>query len=200
MAMTPRPSPEPADQQCGKARQSRCVHFYVGHHWRAKGVLHTANTLGAQLEALIQCHQLTAGDVFHMASTVGHQTGFLLGVRLPVYLGARAVYQEVWDPAAFIRLVEAEQVTFTAGATPFLADTLPTSNLAEHDTRSLRIFFCGGAPIPRPLAREAVRQLHCRLLPQWGLTETGPTTTTYPDDPIERAVTTDGRAYPQMEL
>jgi cyclohexanecarboxylate-CoA ligase len=50
------------------------------------------------------------------------------------------------------------------------------------------------------LAKEAVRQLDCRLLPQWGLTETGPTTTTYPDDPIERAITTDGRAYPQMEL
>jgi cyclohexanecarboxylate-CoA ligase len=185
-----RPSPNDVSQ----------IIFTSGTTGAPKGVLHTANTLGAQLEAVIDCHQLTAGDVFHMASTVGHQTGFLLGVRLPLYLGARAVYQEVWDPAEFIRLVDAEHVTFTAAATPFLADTLRAPGLADQDIRSLRIFMCGGAPIPRPLAQEAVTRLGCRIVPQWGLTEVGPVTTTYPDDPIERAITTDGRAYPQMEL
>jgi cyclohexanecarboxylate-CoA ligase len=104
---------------------------------------------------MISRHGLTAGDVFHMGSTVGHLTGFLWGVRLPLYLGGRAVYQEVWDAAEFIRLVEAESVTFTAGATPFLSDTLRAPNLAERDTRSLRMFFCGGAPIPQTLAAEA---------------------------------------------
>jgi acyl-coenzyme A synthetase/AMP-(fatty) acid ligase len=174
--------------------------FTSGTTGEPKGVMHTANTLGAQLEALVYTHRLTDGDVFHMASTVGYQTGFLLGVCPPLYLGARAVYQDVWDPAEFVRLVEAEHVTFTAGATPFLADTLHAPNLADHDVRSLRIFFCGGAPIPRPLAKEAVTRLECRLLPQWGLTEVGPVTTTYPDDPIERAISCDGRAYRQMEL
>jgi hypothetical protein len=28
-----------------------------------------------------------------------------------------------------------------------------------------RIFFCGGAPIPRPLAERAVERLSCRLTP-----------------------------------
>jgi acyl-CoA synthetase (AMP-forming)/AMP-acid ligase II len=135
-----------------------------------------------------------------MASTVGHVTGFVLGARLPPYLGARAVYQEVWDPLEFVRLIEAEHVTFTAGATPFLADTLRAPDLLRRDVRSLRIFWCGGAPIPRPLAKEAASRLGCRILPQWGMSEVGPVTTTYPDDPIERVVSTDGRAYPQMEL
>jgi cyclohexanecarboxylate-CoA ligase len=174
--------------------------FTSGTTGEPKGVMHTANTFGAMLEAMIQVNQLTDGDVFHMASTVGHATGFLLGTRLPLYLGARAVYQEAWDPEEFIRLVEAEHVTYTAGATPFLADTLRAKNLGLHDIRSLRIFLCGGAPIPRPLAKEAVSRLDCRLVPQWGLSEVGPVTTTYPDDAIELAITTDGRAYPQMEL
>jgi cyclohexanecarboxylate-CoA ligase len=174
--------------------------FTSGTTGEPKGVMHTANTFGAMLEAWIQIHQLTDGDVFHMASTVGHVTGFLAGTRLPLYLGARAVYQEVWNAEEFVRLITAEHVTFTAGATPFLSDTLRAPNLALHDVRSLRVFLCGGAPIPRPLAREAVTLLDCRLLPQWGLSEVGPVTTTYPDDPIERVVTTDGRVYPQMEL
>jgi cyclohexanecarboxylate-CoA ligase len=176
------------------------VIFTSGTTGEPKGVMHTANTYGAMLEAMTRVNQLTDGDVFHMASTVGHVTGFLVGTRLPLYLGARAIYQDVWDPQEFIRLVEAERVTFTAGATPFLADTLRAPNLALHDIRSLRIFFCGGAPIPRPLAKEAVARLDCRLVPQWGLSEVGPVTTTHPDDPIERVVTSDGRVYPQMEL
>jgi acyl-CoA synthetase (AMP-forming)/AMP-acid ligase II len=162
--------------------------------------MHTANTLSAILEAMIERLQLTDGDVFHMASTVGHMTGYEMGVRLPLYLGARAVYQDIWDAEEFVRLVEAERVTFTLGATPFLADTLRAPNLAQRDIRSLRNFVCGGAPIPRTLATEAVTHMSCQLVPCWGMTEVGPVTMTRPDDPIERVVTTDGCVYPQMEL
>ena len=174
--------------------------FTSGTTGEPKGVMHTANTLGAILEAMIERLQLTDGDVFHMASTVGHMTGYEMGVRLPLYLGARAVYQDLWDAKKFIRLIEAERVTFTLGATPFLADTLRASNLAQHDIRSLRKFVCGGAAIPRPLAVEAVTHLSCQLVPCWGMTEIGPATMTHPDDPIERVVAADGCVYPQMEL
>jgi acyl-coenzyme A synthetase/AMP-(fatty) acid ligase len=132
------------------------LNFTSGTTGEPKGAMHTANTLGAMLEAMIESYQLSDGDVFHMASTVGHVTGSVAGVRLPIYLGAHAVYQDVWDPAEFISLVEAEHVTFTAGATPFLADTLRAPNLAQHDMRSLRTFLCAGAPIPRRLAKQAV--------------------------------------------
>jgi acyl-CoA synthetase (AMP-forming)/AMP-acid ligase II len=134
------------------------------------------------------------------AWTVGHATGFLTGVRLPLYLGTRAVYQEVWNAEEFVRLVEAEHVTYTAGG-----DTAPGRYCARAKSGFARRpliahFHVWRASIPRPLAREAVTVPGCRLLPEWGLSEVGPVTTTYPDDPIERVVTTDGRVYPQMEL
>ena len=69
------------------------------------------------------------------------------------------------------------------GATPFLADMLGAPNLADHDTTSLRVFICGGAPIPRPLAERASRELSCRLVPVWGMTEIGIVTTVGPHDP-----------------
>jgi cyclohexanecarboxylate-CoA ligase len=174
--------------------------FTSGTTGEPKGVMHTANTLGAILEAMIERLQLTDGDVFHMASTVGHMTGYEMGVRLPLYLGARAVYQDIWDAEEFVRLIQAERVTYTLGATPFLADTLRAPNLAQRDIRSLRNFVCGGAPIPRTLATDAVTHMSCQLVPCWGMTEVGPVTMTRPDDPIERVVTTDGCVYPQMEL
>ena len=91
-------------------------------------------------------------------------------------------------------------MTFTIGATPFLADTLRASNVAQRDIRSLRQFVCGGAPIPRSLATEAVTHVSCHLVPCWGMTEVGPVTMTHPGDPLERVLTTDGGVYPQMEL
>ena len=174
--------------------------FTSGTTGEPKGVMHTANTLGSAVEAAIRGQRLTGDDVFHMASTFGHQTGFLYGVRLPIHCGARVVYQDVWDPAVFVRLVEQEWITFTMGATPFLADTVHAPDLADHDVGSLRLFCCGGAPIPQPLAEEAGRRLPCRLVPLWGMSENGAVTVTFPDDPPEKIVTTDGRPYPGMEV
>lgn len=174
--------------------------FTSGTTGEPKGVLHTANTLAAAVEATIKGQRLGEDDVIHMASTLGHQTGFLYGVRMPLHLGARAVFQDVWEPEAFVRLLESERITFSMGATPFLGDTLRAPNLPEHDISSFRIFVCAGAPIPRPLAEEAGRRLPCRLAPAWGMTENAAVTSVLPDDPPEKIITTDGHPYPGMEV
>jgi cyclohexanecarboxylate-CoA ligase len=174
--------------------------FTSGTTGEPKGVMHTANTLAAAVEGIRSTQQVVADDVIHMASTFGHQTGFLVGVRLPIHVGASAVFQDVWEPAAFVGLIEQERISFTMGATPFLADTLRAPNLAEHEIGSLRLFLCGGAPIPPSLAEEAGRRLPCRLVPLWGMTENGAVTLTLPDGPPEKIVTSDGHAYSGMEV
>jgi cyclohexanecarboxylate-CoA ligase len=110
------------------------------------------------------------------------------------------VYQEAWDPEAFIRLVEAEQVTFTMAATPFLADTVRACRASGRGLASLRTYICAGAPIPKPLADEVAAHLSCRLVPGWGMTENDLVTSVLPDDPPEKAVSTDGRPFPEMEV
>jgi cyclohexanecarboxylate-CoA ligase len=174
--------------------------FTSGTTGEPKGVLHTANTLNSAVVAFVRDHRLTGGEVIHMASTLGHQTGFLYGVRMPLLLGATAVYQETWDADAFIRLVDEEHITLTVGATPFLADTLRACRTSGSGLRSMRTFFCGGAPIPKPLADEVVAHLACRLVPCWGMTELAVVTTVQPHDPPQKVVTTDGRRFEEMDL
>jgi cyclohexanecarboxylate-CoA ligase len=176
------------------------IMFTSGTTGEPKGVLHTANTLNSAALAFDRDHRLTGGEIIHMASTLGHQTGYLYGVRMPLLLGSTAVYQETWDPDAFIRLVDEEQITLTLGATPFLADTLRASRTSGSRLTSLRTFFCGGAPIPKPLADQVVAQLGCRLVPCWGMTELAVVTTVQPDDPPTKVVTTDGRRFEEMDL
>jgi cyclohexanecarboxylate-CoA ligase len=174
--------------------------FTSGTTGEPKGVMHTPNTITAGVDPIVATLGLGAGEVCHMASTLGHQTGFLYGMNLSLRLGGRLVLQETWDPVHFVKLVEAERITYTMGATPFLADTLGAANLEHHDTSSLRIFLCGGAPIPRPLAERALGKLSCRLVPVWGMTEIGIITTVSSHHPAEKIPTSDGTPYPGSEI
>jgi len=71
---------------------------------------------------------------------------------------------------------------------------------ARHDLSSLRLFISAGAPIPRPLVRDARARLGCAISPGWGMTENGLVTCTAFDESEEKLFTTDGRPLPGMEL
>ena len=177
------------------------VIFTSGTTGEPKGAMHTANTISSAVRHVAPALRLGADDVFHMSSTLGHQTGFLYGLNLPIHLGATVVYQDVWEVGRFVDLVEQERVTFTMGATPFLADTVrAVKEDPKRDVSSLAVFICGGAPIPQPLAEETRRRLPCHLAPGWGMTELGLVTTVYRDDAPEKVVTSDGRPFPGSEV
>ena len=164
--------------------------------------MHTHNTLVAANAPLPDRLGVSKDDVIHMASTFAHLTGFLYGVRLPVQVGgATAVYQDVWDPARFVDLVEEHRISYTSAATPFLADTLGRPDLADRDLASLRLFACMGAPIPRPILREAKQKLPgLTVLGGWGQSENALVTLGKPGDAEEKLVERDGYPWPGMEI
>ena len=75
-----------------------------------KGVVHTHNTLDYENRSIIEVYGLGPDDVVFMPSPVTHITGLLYGLQLPAMLGTRVVLQDVWDPAAALRLIEAGTV------------------------------------------------------------------------------------------
>jgi cyclohexanecarboxylate-CoA ligase len=158
-----------------------------------KGVLHSDNTLLCECRATARYHDLGAGEVFVMASPVSHISGLLYGVMLPVVLGATSVLMETWDPERFLALVEREGGTYSTGATPFLQGVLDCPRLDRYDTRSLRIFPCGGADVPPDLIRRAIERLGVRSGRAYGSTEfPSITSSAGPDVPLAKRATTDG--------
>jgi cyclohexanecarboxylate-CoA ligase len=112
------------------------------------------------------------------------------------------VLMERWDPALAVELVARERCTLSAAATPFLMDLVAQPALARHGgLPSLRLFLCGGAPVPAQLVQDAGQALPATFTsPLWGMTECGGVTTCPFDAPREKLWTTDGLPCAGMEL
>lgn len=176
------------------------VIYTSGTTGEPKGVMHTANTVMANIVPYAQRLQLDAEDVVLMASPMAHQTGFMYGLIMPILLKASAVILDIWEPLKAIDLIRAERCSFTMASTPFLTDL--AKNVAESGKTvpTLKTFLCAGAPIPGPLVEQARAVLGTKIVSAWGMTENGAVTLIQLDDPDERAFTTDGCPLPGVEL
>lgn len=165
-----------------------------------KGVMHSANTLMANILPYAARLNLGPDDVVLMASPMAHQTGFMYGLMMPIMLQAGVVLQDTWEPNKAIELIRNEGVSFTMASTPFLTDLTKTVEDAGGAVPSLRTFLCAGAPIPGPLVEQARRVLGTKIVSAWGMTENGAVTLIRLDDADQLAFTTDGCPLPGVEL
>ncbi len=165
-----------------------------------KGVMHTSNTLNGNALRFAKGLKLGREDIFHAVSPVGHMTGYSIFVLLPVLLNATVVLQDVWDAKTGLSIMEAEAVTFSAGATPFLADICETAIAESIRPSRFRRFYCAGAPIPPALVQRALHELKLSISSVWGMTELNAGTMTEMDGDPEKAWTTDGRAIQGVEV
>lgn len=165
-----------------------------------KGAMHSANTLLANILPYAERLHLGERDVVLMASPMAHQTGFMYGLMMPIFLRASAVLLDVWEPRKAIDLIRAEGCTFTMASTPFLTDL--AKNVADSGVAvpTLKTFLCAGAPIPGPLVEQARAALGANVISAWGMTENGAVTTTLLDDDPTRSATTDGKPLPGVEV
>jgi cyclohexanecarboxylate-CoA ligase len=178
------------------------VAFTSGTTGEPKGVMHIMPTLLHAVRGMISVLSLGADDVILMASTLGHQTGFLYGFLMPIMLGAKVVYMDIWNAERAAQLIAEEGVTFNMGAVPFLVDfvRLEAGVLSGLDLSCWRYFVCAGAPIPPTVVEQAHERLPCRVISAWGMTENGAVTMIRPQDPPGRAAESDGGPIPGMEV
>jgi cyclohexanecarboxylate-CoA ligase len=165
-----------------------------------KGVMHSANTVMANIIPYAQRLQLDAEDVVLMASPMAHQTGFMYGLMMPIMLKASAVLQDIWEPKKAVEIINREKATFTMASTPFLTDLTRAVTESSTPVPTLQTFLCAGAPIPGPLVEQARAALGTKIVSAWGMSENGAVTLIQLDDPDERAFTTDGLPLPGVEL
>jgi cyclohexanecarboxylate-CoA ligase len=174
--------------------------FTSGTTGTPKAALHTHNTAWSAGRPLPEAIELTEDDVCFMASTVGHLTGFFWGTYLPLAMGQKVVYQDAWDAQQLIDIVGFENITWTLSATPFAMDMVAAQKLAPRTLSSLRVFVCGGAPIPPHAAIAMQEHLGVDLVSLWGMTEIGICSIHRLGAPLEILASSDGMPVGHMEL
>ncbi|HEY6759937.1 MAG TPA: AMP-binding protein [Baekduia sp.] len=195
------PAPGLDDVEPGAASDPCLVLYTSGTTADPKGVLHTPAGLLHEVATMQREWDLTSGDTMLMASPLTHITGLLQGLLVPCLVGARAVLMDRWDPDLCVAAIDREQVTYMAGATPFLRGIVDACvrRPAGAPPLSLRQYCCGGAAVPPDLVREAdalgIAAYRC-----WGMTELPTATLANARDPLELRATTDGRVADGVEV
>jgi len=187
-----------AQAHAGSADDPVAVLFTSGTESRAKGGVHTHNTILFGEHALGGALGIGANDVAFMASPIAHATGFLHGVVMTLTTGGTLSLLDVFEGAAAARQMRAHRCTWTMGATPFLADTVGALAASGANLPDLRYFLCGGAPVPEAPVRAAAA-LGIRVLSIYGATESPPHTIVHPEDPFENSWISDGRPLEGIE-
>lgn len=166
--------------------------FTSGTTGAPKGVMHTWNTLIASTRSFARRLELGSQDVIFMGSPLAHQTGFLWGSILPIFLGATVVLLDIWNPETAIELIERERATFTVSAPTFLMDILGVYEKGDRRGNPLRTFLLAGAPVPRVLVQRAAARLGVGIASAWGMTEVSLPTITRLSDGVEKVAGSDG--------
>jgi cyclohexanecarboxylate-CoA ligase len=174
--------------------------FTSGTTGEPKGVMHTANTLLAGVMLSADLLGLGRSEVIFMPLPLAHIFAYALGALLAFTLGGKLVLQDHWDPAIASRLIQSERATYSAGTPVFLSDLAHFEGQNRFDKSTIRYYFCGGAPVPPVLVREAKIRMGCRVISIWGMTENLLVTGVRPADPEEKSCETDGAAVPHCEV
>jgi acyl-CoA synthetase (AMP-forming)/AMP-acid ligase II len=174
----------------------RMILYTSGTTGRAKGVLHSHNSINALIHQLREHWLIERGDKFLVPSPIAHIGGSIYAFECPLLLGTTAVLMERWDADEAVRLMNAESCTHMAGATPFLEQLLAAARRAATRLPHLKVFICGGASVAPSLIRTAAAYFERAVVTRvYGSTEVPVTTVgvTQKDD-AAHAADTDGRA------
>jgi acyl-CoA synthetase (AMP-forming)/AMP-acid ligase II len=133
----------------------RLLLYTSGTTGRAKGVLHSHNSIHALIAQLGRHWLIEPDTTFLVPSPIAHIGGSIYAFEAPLLLDATAVLMDTWDADAAVQLMIAEHCTHLAGATPFLAQLLAAARRADTRLPDLKLFVCGGASVPASLIREA---------------------------------------------
>ncbi|MGH3676388.1 MAG: AMP-binding protein [Mycobacterium sp.] len=172
----------------------RMILYTSGTTGRAKGVLHSHNSIHALICQIRDHWRVEPGDKFLVPSPIAHIGGSIYAFECPLLLGATAVLMERWDPDDAVQIMQTERCTHMAGATPFLDGLLAAAERADTRLPDLKVFICGGASVPPSLIRRAAGYFDQAMVTRvYGSTEAPVTTVGSPGDP-EHAADTDGRA------
>jgi len=163
-----------------------------GTESRSKLVVHSHASFWDSTVPVINRANLGSSDVVLVAVPITSSTGLHGLLYTALAAGSATVMLDGWKVERAAEFIAAQGVTFSISPTTILFDLVHYAKTNPTRLDSIRLFVCGGAPIPRSLVEEAAELLSCEVVPMYGSSEVLAATMGLPGEPHDRLTTTDG--------
>jgi len=161
-----------------------------------KGVLHTASTLGALLQAQAAVFPPRPDDRGLLQFPLTHIGGLVMFVMQQVRNGTNVVYMDGFDPRLAIELIARYRVTSAGGPPAILQAMFAAPNCTPDKFASVRHSGSGAADVSPELMRQLRERFDTFAFRSYGLTECPMFTCGRPGDAEAKLHGTDGRPVP----
>ena len=152
---------------------------------------------------MAQAMKLTHEDKLCIPVPLYHCFGMVLGNLVCISKGATAVFPgDSFDPKTTLEVVEKERCTGLHGVPTMFIAELELKDFANYDLTSLRTGVMAGSTCPEQVMRKVHSSMHMKeVVIGYGQTECSPiNNVTETDSPLEKQVTTVGRALAHTEV
>jgi acyl-CoA synthetase (AMP-forming)/AMP-acid ligase II len=174
------------------------IGFTSGTTRDPKGVVHSHRTIGCETRQLAEMFPEDAPPAI-TGAPVGHFIGMLNAFLVPLVRRRPVNLVDVWDPGEVLRLMRAEGLGFSGGATYFLTSLLDHPDFTPEHLPLMPYAGLGGSTVPVAVTERATR-LGILTFRSYGSTEHPSITGSLPHDPEAKRLTTDGRPMPGVEI
>ncbi len=165
-----------------------------------KAVLFTHNNVIYSEKVFNETLDLTDKDSIFMPAPLSHATGLHHGIISPMLRGGRLVLQERFHCSTAVEIMNREKCTYSMGATPFIYDLLRQLEESGGALPHLRFYISGGAPVPKALVERAWTNFRLLVCECYGSTESVPHVCVRPEECLENAGSSSGRAMGAIEV
>jgi fatty-acyl-CoA synthase len=162
-----------------------------------KGAVLTHGGVLCNVENYLADWDLRRDDATLVVNPIFHVVLYILTVPL-LYKGGKVVLMEDFEPAAAMRLAEAEEITVWFAIPTAWQMMLATPELDQLDTSRLRFVGSGGAACPQPLI-DRFAELGLDYRQGYGLSETTSSATTMGPEDQKRKPGSIGRPFFHVE-
>lgn len=145
--------------------------YTSGTTGRAKGALLTHGNLSADVLGLHECFGWTRDDRLVHALPLFHVHGLCVALAGSLTIGGECHLLAKFDAKAVLDLLRSEKATLFMGV-PTMYTRLLNEPSLERDTKSIRLFVSGSAPLAAATKERFAERTGQRILERYGMTET----------------------------